>query len=60
MDIINKPEVLELVARKASAMVGKPLRIVITDQSYTPQNTNHMDQLLDFGRAHSGVIKIKE
>ena len=60
MDIINKPEVLELVARKASAMVGKPLRILITDQSYTPQNANHMDQLLDFGRAHSGVIKIKE
>jgi DNA polymerase-3 subunit gamma/tau len=60
MDIINKPEVLELVVRKASAMVGKPLRIVITDQTYTPQNTNYMDQLLDFGRAHSGVINIKE
>ena len=59
MDIINKPEVMELVARKASAQAGKQLRVVITDESYSTEKTGQLQQLLDFGRAHSSVINIK-
>jgi DNA polymerase-3 subunit gamma/tau len=59
MDIINKPDVMELVARKASAQAGKPLRVVITDESYSTEKTGQLQQLLDFGRAHSSIINIK-
>lgn len=60
MDIVNKPEVLELVGRKASAKAGRPLRVVVTDQAIAQEKNEQMEQLLHFGRAHSDVINIKE
>ncbi len=59
-DIIDKPEVLDLVARKASARLGTPIRVVLTDGN-TPQDKNgQMEKLLNFGRAHSDIITIKD
>ena len=60
MDMVNKPQVLELVARKASAMLARPVTVTVVDASAAPQKSEKMDQLLSFGRAHSNVIKIKE
>lgn len=60
VDIINKPDVLELVSRKASAKLGKKIRVTVTDQEMSGDKNEQMEQLLDFGRAHSGVINIKE
>ena len=58
-DQINKPEILQLVTRKASAMLGRNIKVKTVDLSTNPQNTEKMDQLLQFGRSHSDVIKIK-
>ena len=58
-DQINKPEILQLVTRKASAMLGRNVKVKTVDLSVTPQNSAKMDQLLQFGRSHSDVIKIK-
>ena len=59
-EMVDKPAVLEMVARKASAQMGRPLRAVAIDKSAKPDNNQNMEQLLNFGRAHSDIIKIKE
>ena len=59
MDIINKQEVLSVVARKASAMAGQPLRLVLSDGKNTQQEVAGLQQLMDFGMEHSDIIHIK-
>ena len=59
IEIINKPEVIKLVALKASAALGRPIRVCITDKSMSGDKASHLEQLLDFGRAHSNVVTIK-
>ena len=60
MQMVDKPEVLALVARKASAQLGRPVRAKVMDKNAKPEDSAKMEQLLNFGRAHSDVIKIKE
>ena len=60
LKMVNIPQVLELVTRKASAQMGRPMDVKLVDITATPQKNAKMDQLLNFGRAHSDVIKIKE
>ena len=59
MEIINKPETLELVSRKASAKLGMPIRVMAADKTASGVKSEQMEQLLQFGRDHSDVIKIK-
>ena len=56
--VVDKPEVLELVGRKASAKLGHPVRAVATDK--TNIKNEQMEQLLQFGRANSHVVNIKD
>lgn len=60
LDMVNKPDILELVARKAAVKLGRPVRVVAAEQSDVGERSAQMEQLLDFGRAHSNVINIKE
>ena len=60
LQMLNKPEIIELVSRKASAQLGRTVSVKVIDSSAIPQRSKKMDQLLSFGRAHSEVIKIKE
>ena len=59
-ETINKPDILEVVSRKASAMLGRKVRAFAVDLSAKPANNPRMEQLLNFGKAHSDIIKIKE
>ena len=59
MDCVNKPEVLAVVAQKASAKLGRQIRVVAVDKSVNPKNNAYMEQLLSFGRAHGDIVKIK-
>ena len=59
-DAINKPEILEIVTRKASARLGSNVKAEAVDLSAQPANNDKMAQLLSFGKAHHDVIKIKE
>ena len=60
MEYINKPEILDLVSRKASAKLGHPVRAVATDRNAGKVKSTQMEQLLNFGRAHSDIVKIKD
>ena len=57
---VSKPEVLEIVSRKASAMLGRPVRAEVVDLSAKPQGNPRMEQLMNFGKAHSDIVRIKE
>lgn len=59
-ETVNKPAILEVVARKASAMLGRPVQVRVSDRSAKPQKTAQMDQLIKFGKEHSDVVKIQE
>ena len=60
VDIINKPEILALVGRKASAKLGRQIQVTVTDKTATASVGAKMEQLLDFGRAHADRVNIKE
>jgi len=60
VDIINKPDILELVARKATAKLGYPVRVIATDESVPSGRSAQMEQLLNFGKTHNTIVTIKE
>ena len=60
LQMLNKPELIQLVTRKACAQLGRTVSVKVIDSSAAPQRSEKMDQLLSFGRAHSDVIKIRE
>ena len=59
VDVINKPEILEMVSRKASAKLGRPIRVVAVDKTKMNTKSKQMEQLLRFGQEHSDIVKIK-
>ena len=59
VQMVDKPEVRELAARKASAMLGKPMTVKVVDRTARPEQNKQMEQLMAFGREHPDVIKIK-
>ena len=59
-EAVNRPDILEVVARKAAALLGRPVRIQVVDMSAKPTGNPKMQQLLNFGRAHSDIVNIKE
>ena len=56
--VVDKPEVLELVARKASAKLGQPVRVTASDKSNV--RNEQMERLLEFGKDHADVVNIKK
>ena len=59
MEAVNKPDILEVVARKASARLQRRIRVEMVDISAKPASSGRMEQLLSFGRAHSDIVTIK-
>ena len=59
-EAVNRPDILEVVTRKASAQLSRPVRVKVVDMSAKAADNPRMEQLLNFGRAHSDVVKIKE
>ena len=57
--MLDKPDVLEIVSRKAGAMLNRPVRAVVVDMNARPAGNPRMDQLMKFGREHSDIVKIK-
>ena len=59
-ETVDRPDILEVITRKASALLGRPISVAVVDMSAKPAGNPKMEQLLNFGRAHSDVVKIKE
>ena len=57
--MLDKPEILEIVSRKAGAMLSRPVRVQLVDLTAKPAGNPRMEQLMKFGREHSDIIKIK-
>jgi len=60
VDVVNKPEILALVARKAAAKLGKQVQVKAVDKTAQPAVSKGMEQLLRFSQAHSDVVKIRK
>ena len=56
LGFINKPEILLLAARKASAVLGRPVQAVAVDRSGTV--TDGMEHFLKFGQQHPDQVRI--
>ena len=59
VDVVNKPEILEMISRKASAKVGKPIRVTVVDKNAVNVQSKQMEKLIQFGKEHSDIITIK-
>ena len=57
--MLDKPQVLEVVSRKAAGLLNHPIRVVLVDQNARPAGNPRMEQLMNFGRSHSDIVKIK-
>ena len=57
--MVSKPEILEVVSRKASSMLSRPIRVVTVDITARPGDNRRMEQLINFGKEHSDVVKIR-
>ena len=57
---LDRPDILEVVSRKASAMLGRPISIQLVDLSAKPAANPRMEQLLNFGKEHADIVKIRE
>ena len=58
--MVDKPEIIAVVARKASALVGKPITVKTRDASAAPAVNQKMDRLISFGRTHPDLVNIKK
>lgn len=59
VEVISKPEILEMVSRKASAKLGRTIRVTAVDKTKMKSKSRQMEKLLKFGQEHSDIIKIK-
>lgn len=58
--MIEKPETVSLVREKASYLLGRAVTVKVVDASAAPKQNDKLSRLLQFGKEHSDVIKIKE
>ena len=59
VDVLSKPEILEMISRKASAKLGRPVRAVAVDRTSINTKSGQMEKLLRFGQEHSDIVNIK-
>ena len=57
-EIIGTPEILRIVSDKAGARLGRPITALVVDATKNAGSPK-MEQLMNFGRAHSDIVKIR-
>ena len=57
---VDKPEILQVVTRKASALLQRQITVKTMDASAAPAQNHKMDQLMTFGRNHPDLVNIKK
>ena len=57
--MLDKPQVLEVVSRKAAGLLNRPVRVVLVDSNTRPAGNPRMEQLMNFGRSHRDIVNIK-
>ena len=59
MNMLDKAEIRELAARKASIILCRPVTVKLVNRQAERSKSKQMEQLMAFGREHSDIIKIK-
>lgn len=59
-EIVNKPEILALISRKASIKLGRQIRAVAVDKLAENNRSEQMEQLINFGKVHADFVNIKD
>ncbi len=60
LEMINKPEIISLVARKASSILGYGVTVKAVDRASKPEKSKAMEELLAFGRDHADILSVKQ
>ncbi len=60
LEVLDKPEILALVGKIASARLGRAVTVKAVDVTVQPRKNPNMEQLLRFGEANSHVVHIKK
>ncbi|MBR2047984.1 MAG: DNA polymerase III subunit gamma/tau [Oscillospiraceae bacterium] len=60
LEMVNKRELMELIARKASALLGRNVSAKAVDRGAVPARNEQMERLMAFGREHADIVKIKQ
>ena len=60
LGMVNTQDVLQLVARKASAILGRNVTARAEDTSASGQPGAGMERLMSFGRENPGIVTIKD
>lgn len=58
-EMISKPEVLEIVGRKAAAILGRQVTVTVADRTQKASSGEGLRKLMDFGKANPDIVKIK-
>ena len=58
-ETVSRKEIVEVVSRKTAARLGRPVQVKVVDLSEAGKS-GKMEQLMNFGRAHQDVVKIRE
>ena len=58
--MMEKPEIISIVARKASALLQRQITVKTQDATAAPAQNHKMDQLLTFGRNNPDLVNIKK
>ena len=58
--MMEKPEIISVVARKASALLQRQITVKTQDATAAPAQNHKMDQLLTFGRNNPDLVNIKK
>ena len=59
-DLLNKPQLLSVIGEKASDHLGRPVVAVAVDRAAKPAENPNLRKLMDFGKAHPDIVKIKQ
>ena len=59
VQVVGKPEITQLIGQKAAGRLGYPVKISVVDMTAKPSSNQNLEKLLSFGRAHEGVVNIK-
>lgn len=56
----NRPQLLTLIGEKVSDHLGRKVSVVAVDRAAKPAENPNLRKLMDFGKAHPDVVKIKQ
>jgi DNA polymerase-3 subunit gamma/tau len=58
-EMVNKPEILSMLAKKASSILGRQVTAKIVDSTSIPTKNAKMESLLNFSKEHPDIINIQ-